>query len=523
MLLQDYSFQLGSLEVERGSAISHQLISTYMLIVLKSGAGRLLVDYKEYDLQPDSIYFIRPGQTVGMVKSQSADPVSELYICRFDASERLGKEITDDEIHFMAERTAVEYCYRIQQSMLQHDITEQLHAQFIFAELLYSLCKSSLTDASKKSDTTLEKVKMFIDQHFDQPLSIQQLAVMTDLSPNYFAELFKRRYGKSAIDYLTETRIQFAKQQILHSGAKLREVALRAGYNDEFYFSRMFKKQTGVSPTVYIKTRRRKLAVYDFALLGNLLALGIIPFAAPLHPKWTSYYSQKYFSEIPVHLSAYRFNEDWQTNQQILRNNKPELILCQEELLQKEELESLQLIAPVVALPTKQVHWRSQFLWIAEKTSTLPEAKQYLKQYDDKLKHAKLLLHPIINQLGGNVGAVSLYKQRLSKSNSRGTLEMLFNELELEENGFLQQLHKGTELTLNQLQQYDPAVLFVNVCQESETLLHWKKVQQSADWADLQAVRKQQCYVITSDPWREYSAYAFKRKLDQLLELLVDE
>ncbi|MNJ49569.1 HTH-type transcriptional activator Btr [compost metagenome] len=59
--------------------------------------------------------------------------------------------------------------------------------------------------------------------------------------------------------------------------------------------------------------------------------------------------------------------------------------------------------------------------------------------------------------------------------------------------------------------------ILLNVCQEPESLGYWKSLQMSRPWQDLKAVRKNNVYMISSDPWREYSAYACLRMIDDLL------
>ncbi|MBD5075363.1 AraC family transcriptional regulator, partial [Xanthomonas citri pv. citri] len=83
------------------------------------------------------------------------------------------------------------------------------------------------------------------------------------------------------------TRITKAKRLMAKSNCKLKEIAHQTGYQDEFYFSRIFKKYTGCSPTSYMKKRRKKIAAYGRGTMGHLIPLHHIPLAAALHPKWT--------------------------------------------------------------------------------------------------------------------------------------------------------------------------------------------------------------------------------------------
>ncbi|NRD77791.1 response regulator [Bacillus sp. BRMEA1] len=99
----------------------------------------------------------------------------------------------------------------------------------------------------------LHKAKEFIETHFADSLTLEQVAEYVELSPFYFSKLFKDRFGMTFIDYLTEIRIKKAKDEMVDQGKSLKEICFSVGYKDPNYFSRVFKKHTGLSPTEFRK------------------------------------------------------------------------------------------------------------------------------------------------------------------------------------------------------------------------------------------------------------------------------
>ncbi|MFC7441159.1 response regulator [Laceyella putida] len=97
----------------------------------------------------------------------------------------------------------------------------------------------------------LHKAKQYMDEHYTRPLSLEEVAAHVRLSPHYFSKLFKERFQMNFMDYLTGLRIEQAKQLLLHSDCSLKEICFSVGYKDPNYFSRVFKKITGVSPSEY--------------------------------------------------------------------------------------------------------------------------------------------------------------------------------------------------------------------------------------------------------------------------------
>lgn len=97
----------------------------------------------------------------------------------------------------------------------------------------------------------VERAKAFIESCPAQELSLQQVAAHVHLHPGHLSELFKKETGITFGDFVTGMRMRKAMQLLTVTPAKVSEVALMVGYEDVKYFSRLFKKHTGKTPSEY--------------------------------------------------------------------------------------------------------------------------------------------------------------------------------------------------------------------------------------------------------------------------------
>jgi YesN/AraC family two-component response regulator len=97
----------------------------------------------------------------------------------------------------------------------------------------------------------VEKIIQYMHQNINNKVTLTELSEMVHLSPFYLSKSFKETTGYSVIEYFNKIKIDKAKELMIEGNKKVKEVAQALGFTDEFYFSRMFKRIEGISPSEY--------------------------------------------------------------------------------------------------------------------------------------------------------------------------------------------------------------------------------------------------------------------------------
>jgi two-component system response regulator YesN len=110
----------------------------------------------------------------------------------------------------------------------------------------------------KESHTehVVESVKTYIRDNLGKHLSLQEVAAVFNFNPNYLSHLFAKYAGTGFVDYITAVRISAAKELLAQDTLRIYEIAEQLGFENAFYFSKVFKKAEGLSPSEYIHKNR---------------------------------------------------------------------------------------------------------------------------------------------------------------------------------------------------------------------------------------------------------------------------
>lgn len=130
-------------------------------------------------------------------------------------------------------------------------VKEALLSQYIttiMTELLVSLETSSHHE--RQSDL-IEETVAYVNEHLAENLTLEQLAAKATLSPYYFTRLFKKETGFTPHEFLIAARVNNAKFLLKNTDTPIKEICFRTGFSNESSFCTTFKKWEGITPTSY--------------------------------------------------------------------------------------------------------------------------------------------------------------------------------------------------------------------------------------------------------------------------------
>ncbi|WP_198508022.1 AraC family transcriptional regulator [Bacillus sp. FJAT-42315] len=264
--LEALSFKFRSIDFVKGEEdcqLKQQLVFSYALIVVTNGEIELSLDVQTYRLEKNTLFVCKPNETfVTTPMTENA----ELYVVYFDVYEESqnGRALTamtdaqpllySGKISLPEDDKLLAICSSLHKGRHSQRRLSSLYCELMCLRLIYYIHHM----AQMKPDHTcsaIDRAKQYIEVHYMENLTIDRLAQMAELSPKYFSDLFKKKFGKSVMKYVSELRMQEAKRLMGTAQLSIRDIAHQVGYSDEFYFSRKFKKEVGESPSMYIKNR----------------------------------------------------------------------------------------------------------------------------------------------------------------------------------------------------------------------------------------------------------------------------
>jgi AraC-like DNA-binding protein/ABC-type Fe3+-hydroxamate transport system substrate-binding protein len=384
-------------------------INRFTLLYIKQGGGELTINNIKIPIAGPRLLLLLPGMHVVERIDSMADwdvhyiafklmrPIRVDGVWSLEAYERFPFPRSGEIA--VADMPAIE---RLVQQLNGDEQADMLgwKRQLALSELLYTLIQEQKALKGDSVPDAVRRCAAYIDRHYGENIRMNKLAEWCGLHPSTFSRHFKLTIGMSPIDYLTFARIEAAKT-MLSPAIPLRTVARKVGFCDEYYFSRMFKKTAGVSPSVYsraagdqhqgggrngIMLEPANIAVTYIDEVDHLIALGLLPAAVPFDhlPDGSEAaipYLKQYIGHLP-HIGC-----EQSIDKALLRKLSPELIIAG-RFMKDWGISGLSDIAPTHYYMW-EVDWRNVHRQLAVALGREAHAEQNIAQFDRLVRSAR--------------------------------------------------------------------------------------------------------------------------------------
>lgn len=221
------------------------------------GEGWLKIGDREYYPEPGQLFLMPEG--VKQSYSCISDQPFQKYWCHFSA------KVGDINLFKMLEINHV--CGPVDPKVIQEifrSLTNHTKSDAVYAHLLaksklmelfsYFIMNIDVEGIIFKNLNSIEKltnVLAYIDSNIENNITVQELAEIAYMHPNYFIRLFKQHIGVPPIQYITRRKTEKAKALLMSTKSSVSEIAEHLGFSDLYYFSKQFKKNVGLSPSEF--------------------------------------------------------------------------------------------------------------------------------------------------------------------------------------------------------------------------------------------------------------------------------
>ena len=269
--------EVGSLTAIKPHTSKREKLQSYLCFMVEDGEGELVYEGKKYDLKSGDVVFIDCRKAYS--HSTGMNPNAGLWSLRWchfygpsmpaiyaKYCERGGLPVIrgadvsvdmargDDMGHGADVSQYAAILTDIYALASSSDYIRDMRINGKLNDLLTLLMESSWhreahTNAPKKME--ISQVKSFLDEHYKEKLSLESVASHFFIDKHYLARLFKEQYGVTLVTYLQQVRITHAKRMLRFTDKSIEEIGLECGIGELNYFSRVFKKLEGVSPSEF--------------------------------------------------------------------------------------------------------------------------------------------------------------------------------------------------------------------------------------------------------------------------------
>jgi AraC-like DNA-binding protein len=243
----------------------------FTVLWIQKGRGTFHVDLQSYTFAAPTLLFVTPYQTFFLTADTGIGGKGIQFHANFFCIETYHEEVGCNGVLFndlygrpvigLDDAPAAEFANLIGQMETELQTAGLAHSEILLSYLKVFLIKATRHKIEQQACTAavpssrppavLDRLTALIEEHYHHAHSPADYATKLHLSPKALGKIVKSQLGKTLTTLIRERILKHAKWQLLHTRKPVKEIAAEAGFDDELYFSRLFKRGTGFSPSAF--------------------------------------------------------------------------------------------------------------------------------------------------------------------------------------------------------------------------------------------------------------------------------
>ena len=244
-----YPTAVGRFKYLPGYSLKRNRYDSFLIIFIESGTMEILLDEKYQIAREGSVVMLNCYKPHAY---RTLEGCTALWI-HFDGkmARNYYKEVVKEKGHIIAMGEGSSFPSNLNKILASFDNPslgkKEASTSLLINNLLLELCLSGPNPEPSSKDA-IKKATTYIQENFDREISLNELASIAGFSPYYFSRKFKRETGLTPHQFLLSTRIDAAKYNLSNTNMTIKEIANSCGFEDESAFCYCFRKRVGCAP-----------------------------------------------------------------------------------------------------------------------------------------------------------------------------------------------------------------------------------------------------------------------------------
>ncbi|MBP7507671.1 MAG: AraC family transcriptional regulator [Prolixibacteraceae bacterium] len=242
----------------------------FEVLYLDKGSGFIIIDNNKYEIKPPCVFFLSPGQAHKLELSEDIGGyififTSEFYLINRSNQNRLIEfpffyTILQNNPPLLLDndndKSFIERLFERAVNELSDENNRSIELMRSILDLILTFC-SVLYPADYDFKTTgrgpllVKRFYRLVEENIHKNLSVNQYADLLAVTPNHLTQTLKLLTGKTSNDIIKEKQVLEIKRLLAHTNLNVTEIADQLNFSDQSYFSKFFKRETGLSPNAY--------------------------------------------------------------------------------------------------------------------------------------------------------------------------------------------------------------------------------------------------------------------------------